>query len=885
MALSDGGTSAATAFPGTDGRQEFAIRTPDQRLRVFVSSTLQELAAERLAVRRAISNLRLAPVLFESGARPHPPRNLYRAYLEQSHIFIGIYWERYGWVAPSMEISGLEDEYRLSGERPKLIYVKTPAPAREPGLTSLLESIKADDNASYKPFSSPEELQELVENDLAILLTERFELASATGGIEGRGAELPQPPTPLVGRRTEVEQVRQLLLDDGVRLVTLYGPGGIGKTRLGLAVAQSLIEAFPDGVRFVPLAPIRDGSFVAGTIAQALGLSVGSGAPLESIKGFLKGKRTLLLLDNFEQVLDAAPLVAELLTSASGLKVLVTSRSVLRLSSEHEFAVPALSLPEPDGDPGRSEAVTLFTNRARAVVPDFEPGPEQAPYVVEICRRLDGLPLAIELAAARVKFLPPRTLLRKLDRRLDVLTGGPRDLPDRQQTIRSTLDWSYRLLGKDERAVFARLGLFVGGFSLEAAEAVTDDLEGVETIEVLFSLADKSLLRHQLSDDEPRFYLLETVREYAQERWRSAPEAPRLRRKHADYYLKLSERAASELRGQQQPQWLDQLSREHPNLRAALRRSLADGEYGLVVRMAWNLWPYWWIRGHQNEGRRWVEGALERGRDLSAGELAKANFVAGAMAVIQGEYEAARERARASVDLARQVGDRHIEATGLLGQGLVALYSQEFEAAAGMFETAYELYRELDDWWGQAHVLHYQWRLAAFAGRAGEEIEKLERSAELFRNHGDRSALVLILHNLALAALAAGDTGRAASLLEEGVRYSQELRNKWYLACCLEGFACLAIGSGELDEGARLLGAAQALRELVHAPLSPAEETLYARHLRLLGSRLDEATTAALREEGKGLGTDAVLRLLDSLRDRALARAADEGGAFAQGGA
>ena len=456
------------------------IRTPDQRLRVFVSSTLQELAAERQAVRDAVTRLRLVPVMFELGARPHPPRQVYRSYLAQSQVFVGVYWQSYGWVAPGEQVSGLEDEYLLSAGLPRLIYVKSPAPERESRLAEMLTRIRDDGDVSYQHFSAAAELQRLVENDLAVLLSERFEMApsgdGAAGGASLAGA-LPVPATPLVGRDDDAAAVGDLVRAEGVRLVTLTGPGGVGKSRLAVEVAQRLGPGFQDGVRFVELGSVRAAELVTAAIAAALGLNTSGGALITDLKSYLRARRLVLVLDNFEQVMGAAPLVAELLGAAPGVVALVTSRMVLRLSGEHEFPVPTLPVP-PIGAGGdaaevqRCASVRLFVQRAQAASAGFELTSGNAGAVAEICRRLDGLPLAIELAAARVRLLPPQALLARLDDRMGLLTGGARDLPERQQTLRSTLDWSFDLLSGGEQALFARLGVFAGTFDLPAAEAV-----------------------------------------------------------------------------------------------------------------------------------------------------------------------------------------------------------------------------------------------------------------------------------------------------------------------------------------------------------------------------------------------------------------------------
>src|SRR6266446_3392839 len=501
--------AATTASP--------VIRTPDQRVRVFVSSTLDELAAERAAALEAITQLRLTPVFFESGARPYPPRELYRAYLAQSDIFVGLYWQRYGWVAPSMQVSGLEDEYQLAGEQPKLIYIKTPAPAIELRLQTLLDRIRTEETASYQKFATPDELRERLANDLAQLLTERFTSPPQTA-VHARPAPLPVPRSPLIDREQEVALVQDLLQREDVGLVTLTGPGGVGKTRLAIQAAADLASQFADGASFVSLASLTDPQLVELTVAQALQVSEAEGPAIdERLLAYLRPRQLLLLLDNAEQLLAAAPLATQGLDAAPRLKLLVTSREPLRVRDEQVVPVSPLALPDAEHLPdletlAQVPAVALFVERVREVQPDFALTADNAQAIAEICRRLDGLPLALELAAARSTVLPPAALLARLVHRLPLLTHGARDVPQRQQTLRNTIAWSYDLLAESEKALFRRLSVFAGGFTLEAVEAVCvfpaagTLSEADEILDQLAQLLDKSLVQGQQgTGGEPRF--------------------------------------------------------------------------------------------------------------------------------------------------------------------------------------------------------------------------------------------------------------------------------------------------------------------------------------------------------------------------------------------
>jgi predicted ATPase len=489
------------------------IRTPDQRLRVFVSSTLGELAAERRAVARAISALRLTPVMFEAGARPHPPRELYQAYLAQSDVFIGLYWQQYGQIAPGMQVSGLEDEFDLSAGLPRLLYVKVPAPDRQPRLAGLLSRIRQE--ASYRRFGTPAELNRLVRDDLAVLLSERFAAArpAAAGTAPSLASSrdprpLPVSVTSLVGRERDIDEVASLVSRPEVRLVTLTGPGGIGKTRLAVAVGERLRDRFDAGIAFVPLDAITRSELVPAAIVRAVGAELaGVDSPLQALTEILGDDPWLLILDNLEQVVNAAGDLGELLTRCPGVTILATSRTALGLRAEREYPVPPLPPPAdpatvPLADLRSSPAVELFVDRARMVRPDFALTADNAAAVAEICRRLEGLPLAIELASARTRLLNPAVLLDRLARSLDALGTGTVDLPERQRTLRATVEWSVGLLEEAERSLLEVAAVFVDGWTIQAA-AKAAGLDEDRALELSEELARHSLIYLDSSGPAP----------------------------------------------------------------------------------------------------------------------------------------------------------------------------------------------------------------------------------------------------------------------------------------------------------------------------------------------------------------------------------------------
>ncbi len=661
-----------------------------------------------------------------------------------------------------------------------------------------------------KDLSSPEQIYQLVTPDLPTkfppLLT-----------LDRHRTNLPAQPTPLIGREHEVGATATLLRATYVRLLTLTGPGGVGKTRLALQVAAELIEDFVDGVAFVDLAPIRDTSLVTTVITAALGLQESSGQPLlERLKDYLRDKRILLLLDNFEHLLDAAGIVATLLAAAPHLKVLATSRERLHLRGEHEVAVPPLALPshskkessgmqaeaarKHDTDRGsflpssfvshpvtQYAAVALFIQRAQASQPTFQVTNATAPAVVEICVQLDGLPLAIELAAARLKLFPPNALLTRLSSRLALLTGGPRDLPARQQTMRNAIAWSYDLLNNAEQILFRRFGVFVGGCSLEAVGAICT-LVGdppLDVLEALAALVDQSLLR-QLEGPEgtPRFVMFETIREYALEQLALSGQESALRQRHGAYYLGLAESAEPHLHGAQQLRWLNRLELDHDNFRAALAWSQATADSHstgsteaaeIGLRMASALAWFWFARGHWSEGRAWVEGALARGDVAPALIRATTLNWLGEMERWPGYHVAARVHYQASLAIGRAAQDKRTIATALRGVGMCALWQQlrDFGSIESLLEQSKVQFQELQDTWNVGLCFHCLGQLA-LQQRAYKRAEVLyEESLALFRRLQDSWQITFSLLSVGRIVRYQGEYARAKPFLEECVALAQ----------------------------------------------------------------------------------------------------------------
>jgi predicted ATPase/class 3 adenylate cyclase len=1013
------------------------IITPDQRLRVFISSTLGELAAERAAVAAAVRTLRLTPVRFELGARPHRPDDVYRSYLEQSDVFVGIYWQSYGWVGPHATISGIEDELDRSRGRPQLIYVKEPAPERDPGLRRLLDRVRTEAFASYRKFGAPGELSELVLDDLAVLLTERFhargderalpegtvtfvfvdmegstriaqELASSypeivaafqsalartvedCGGVvidtEGDGAfcvfsrvdqaasaavsfqraleetawpegavvrarigihtgeaqrtadnyvglevhraarigaaanggqilvsrtsarllddgehdgwdlaglgsfalkgldraeellqlnapglsrepqtprargtrtvHLPTQLTELLGREAEISAAAKLVERHDVRLVTLTGPGGIGKTRLGMASAARIADAYPDGVYFVALADTRSTDHVVSAIAAALGIrSEGSRELLSTIEDRLASGRALLVLDNFEQVVEARPVVARLLESCPGLDLFVTSRTPLRLRGETEFAVPPL--PE-------SDAIRLFVERAGATRPGWSPTTDEAAAIADICRRLEGLPLAIELAAARLRVLDPRSLMDRLVVKLDVVGGSVPDLPQRQRTLTATIEWSYDLLEEPERILLARLAIFAGGWTVDAAEAVCGGDGVPDVLAALEGLCAQSLLiREHGATGNPRMRMLETIREFASNRLVELDEAEPLCARHASYFAELVVELRSRAAGDTAPEAMALLDDDWDDLLSCMDWLFHRERYEDLVQLLSGTWRYVWLRDRVRETTRWV-GDMYTVRDRLEpqlrGELCR---IWGATNYQIGNFDVAREAIDDAVRLLAEHGPLDREAWArTLRAGLLPYFDSDLSEPLAEMTRAVGLFREGANLFGLATSLGMIGTIRTFSGDAIVGAAELDEGVAAAERLGLPELVAANRTLRALGYLATEDIEAARRCLDASAVATIYLEGTAYR---LEGFAAVLLATGDPIGAATALGAAEGLRERTGIHAWPIMRLVFGERLKDLRSGGPEVEAALFA--GKQLGPTDALELVRSRQE------------------
>jgi predicted ATPase/DNA-binding CsgD family transcriptional regulator len=673
---------------------------------------------------------------------------------------------------------------------------------------------------------------------------------------------LPAQVTSFIGRQREIAEVKNLLAD--TRLLTLSGPPGTGKTRLALQVASQVLHHFEDGAYFVELAPISDSRFVPSTIAQVFDLGeMGAGSLVETIKHYLKDKQLLLVLDNFEQIIETASLVGNLLSAAPDLKVLVTTRQVLQVYGEQEYLVPPLDVPDLDKlDGSRTmsdfEAVELFCQRAQAVKPDFALNQDNTPAIAEICVRLDGLPLAIELAAARSKLLSPEMIRSRLGSRLETLTGGARDLPSRLQTLRGTIDWSYDLLDEGEKVLFSRLSVFQGGRTIESAEAICAPGLSIPVIDGLESLLNKSLLYQEEGwVGEPRFLMLETLHEYAREKLAESSEAVEIQRRHAAYFTRLAEQAETKISGTEPGYWFDRLRSEHDNLRTALSFDLRFGENELALRIVGALRDFWFYDGHAGEGLVWIERVLESADEASPALRAKALNTAGWLSFVQGNYEHGKLFNREALAIYRELGDQANSAWALLFLSAHCLGSPSaVKEGIALSKESLALFRALDDKAGIIRALNHFGEQLRLDGDYESARKAYEECLALCREFGDKQREAYQLANLGLVAQHLGNFEQAEPMIKQGLVLCKELNAKYPIPVFMAILSGPVATRGDPERAARLLGASDALFKTMGLGLQPPDQPEIDRYKTSMREQLGEKAFKTAWEQGQAMSLE-----------------------------
>ena len=744
--------------------------------------------------------------------------------------------------------------------------------------------------------------------NVELLYDENQSDAYSSGTSKAKKSKLPAQPTPFIGRTAQIAALKELLLRSDVRLVTLIGSGGTGKTRLSLRVAEEMLDQFPQGVFFIPLADDNDANQFISRVAQHLEVREGGRSLLDNVKDYLYDKRLLLVLDNFEQLISAAPVVADLLIVASQLKILISSRILLNLHGERSLPVPPLELPQTENELSvenliGNESVTLFVERAQAVQPNFALTHDNASAVAEICHRLDGLPLALELAAARVKLLQPGAILTRLDDKLKLLTGGARDLPTRHQTLRNTLEWSYDLLNQDEKILYARLSVFVGGFTLEAAEAVCNQDGRLDILESLTSLVNNSLIRQdETVDGEPRFGMLETIRAYALERLADRGEMDVLRAQHAGYFASLiANHVLLELYSAKAIYWLDWLEREHDNVRATLNWYLADRDSAeLLATLVFALTWFWYRRGYFSEGRRWAERALASPALTTASPAHALALVSnGLLAIWQGEQQIGLAHLQESLTIWQRLEDKQWLAPTFLANGIALINMGRdgaalpfLEKARAMLEGANQPFFHvftlvhlgnaelglgnpdqarawLEKALAEAGAIGDSWLLSFALNNLGEVARTLgqydrartyyEQSESLLRSIDDKGDLARLIHTLGYIAQYEEDFELAESQFRKSLTMFRRLGNRRGIAECLAGLAGLKARQGQIEWGTIMLSAAESVLNITGGAWWPADRVEVERNREMMQSALSESELTTAQKKGKAMTLEQAL--------------------------